>query len=494
MSAPADPSSTETPARGRRATRNAAVQAGGELLGKLASLVLFAAMARVLRPGDVGVFVFALAFSQIAAMPISIGLDNLLLIEVARDRTALDRLFFNLLSLKLALAVPLAAAAALVALAFDLDAQERATLLLLGVGVALEALSRTVFFAFNAVERGELLAASLVVQRVTAAGMGLGALGAGLGLVAVAATYTAGAALGLGLAVVLLARSVGLPKTGFDPGSWSGIVARGWPFATQDGLGILLARVDTLLLAALATSAAVGRYGAAYRLLEATFFVTFSIGGAFGAMFASLDERTTPTVNESFQRALKLALVVLSPCAVALALLAEPLSRLFFGPAFAAAAESLRLLAPVVVLMSVAQISAWLSLSRRRLATVVRLSGLILLANLSLNIALIPTLADRGAALAMLLTEVVAVVLLLGLALRTVGRLDWVALLAGPAAGSAAMAAAILGLAGPLAASLSGGALAYLLCLVLMELLVSPGDLRLSARVLRRRVGHTTPL
>ena len=305
-----------------------------------------------------------------------------------------------------------------------------------------------------------------------------------------AATYAVGAALGLGLATVLLARSVGLPKSGPDAASWSGILARGWPFATQDGLGILLARADTLLLAVLATSAAVGRYGAAYRLLEATFFVSFSIGGAFGAMFASLDERTTPTVNESFQRALKLTLVVLSPCAVALALLAEPLSRLFFGPAFAAAAGPLRLLAPAVILMSVAQISGWLSLSRRTPATVVRLTGLILAANL----ALVPTLADRGAALAMLLTEVVAVVLLVRLALRTVGWADWFGLLAGPAAGSAAMAAAILGVGGPLAVTLAAGALAYLLGLVLVELLVSPGDLKLSARVLRRRIGHTTPL
>ena len=470
------------------------MQASGELLGKLASLVLFAAMARVLGPGEVGVFVFALAFSQIAALPISIGLDNLLLVEVARDRSALDRLFLNLLSLKLALVVPLAVVAALVSLAFDLDAEGRATLLLLGVGVIFEALSRTVFFAFNAVERGELLAAALVVQRVTAAALGLGALGAGFGLVAVAATYAMGAALGLGLATVLLARSVGLPKSGLDTASWSGILARGWPFATQDGLGILLARADTLFLAVLATSAAVGHYGAAYRLLEATFFVTFSIGGAFTAMFASLDERTTPTVNESFQHALKLALVVLSPCAVALALLAEPLSRLFFGPAFAAAAEPLRFLAPVVILMSIAQISGWLSLSRRTPATVVRLTGLILAANLALNLALIPTLADRGAALAMLLTEVVAVVLLVRLALRTVGRADWFGLLAGPAAGSAAMAAAILGVGGPLAVTLAAGALTYLVALVLVELLVSPEDLKLSARVLRRRIGHASPL
>jgi len=37
------------------------------------------------------------------------------------------------------------------------------------------------------------------------------------------------------------------------------------------------------------------------------------------------------------------------------------------------------------------------------------------------------------------------------------------------------------------------GALAYLLVLVLVELVVSPGDLKLTARVLRRRIGQTPP-
>jgi O-antigen/teichoic acid export membrane protein len=493
VSAPADPTSTETPARGRRATRNAAVQAAGELIGKLASLVLFAAVARALGPAEIGLFVFALAFCQIAALPISIGLENLMLLEVARDRSALDRLFPNLVALKLGLTVPLALLAAVASLAFDLGAEGRIIVLLLGVGVVLEALSRTAFFAFYAVERGELVAVTLVGQRVVAAGLGLGALALGFGLVAVAATYAFGAGLGLIAALVLLARTVGLPKGSIDVGGWRDILRRGWPFATQDGLGILLARADSLLIALLATSAALGRYGAAYRLLEATFFVTFSIGGSYAAMFASLDERTTPTVTESFQSALKLALVALSPCAIALAVLAEPLSRLAFGPEFAAAAEPLRFLAPVVILMSIAQISGWLSLSRRPPATVARLSGVVLAVNLALNLALIPALADSGAALAMLLTEVVAVVLLLGLALRTVGRLDWPGLLAGPFAGSAAMAAALLSVDGPLAITLSVGALAYLLVLVLVELVVSPGDLKLTARVLRRRIGQTPP-
>ncbi len=486
------PEAPQVSRRGRRATRNAALQGGGELLGKLASLVLFAAMARALGPAEVGVFVFALAFCQIAALPISIGLENLMLMEVARDRRALDRLLPNLVALKLGLTVPLALVAAVVSLAFDLDAGGRTVLLLLGIGVVLEALARTGLFAFYAVERGELVALTLVVQRVAAAALGLAALALGFGLVAVAATYALGAALGLGVAALLLVRTVGIPKGGLDRSTWPGILSRSWPFATQDGLGILLARADSLLLALLATSAAVGRYGAAYRLLEATYFVTFSIGGSFAAMFASLGAQTSPTLRDSFQRSLKLALVVLSPCAVALGLLAEPLSRLLFGAEFAAAGSALRFLAPVVVLMSVAQIAGWLSLNQGRATTVVRASGVILLANLGLNLALIPLLADRGAALAMLATEVVAVALLLGLAVRTVGRVDWVALLAAPAAGSGAMAAVLLTLGGPLVATLAAGAAAYVVAFVVVELVVSPGDLELTIRMLRRRSGQST--
>ena len=57
-----------------------------------------------------------------------------------------------------------------------------------------------------------------------------------------------------------------------------------------------LARLDTLLLSFIATQAVVGLDGAAYRLLEATLFISVALQGAFSAMFTYLDERSDPPI------------------------------------------------------------------------------------------------------------------------------------------------------------------------------------------------------
>ena len=96
MPAPNDP---RPPAR--RVARNTALRAAAEIVGKVASLVLFAYVARELGEGTLGDFVFALAVAQIIWAIAGFGLDRMLLRDVAREREpAIDRLFWNMVAFK----------------------------------------------------------------------------------------------------------------------------------------------------------------------------------------------------------------------------------------------------------------------------------------------------------------------------------------------------------------------------------------------------------
>ena len=284
---------------GARAARNTAVRAIAEVAGKLASLVLFAALARAVGQSHLGVFVFAFAWVQIATTPIALGVDRYLLRQVARDRSRTDELV-NVLALKLALALPIVALsfAALALLGYGGEA--RAAVYVLTPGLLMDSLARTLYSVFNAHERGDLLSLCLVVQRIGAAALGLGVLAAGYGVVAVAGTYTAGTALGLALAAVLLRRSIRVRVGGVTARAWRSLTAASLPFAAQDVFGVLLARLDAVLLSLIAVEAAVGRYGAAYRLFEATFFIASSIHGAVAAMYTYLTRDSEPAIHNVF--------------------------------------------------------------------------------------------------------------------------------------------------------------------------------------------------
>jgi O-antigen/teichoic acid export membrane protein len=458
----------------------------GEIVGKLASLALFIAVGRKVGQAGLGSFVFAFAFVSLASVPVDLGYERWLIREIARDRSAIDRLLFNVMVLKLVQALPVAVVATPILFLIAPGRQARETVYVLAGGILIDSLSRTLFSVYTAIERSGILALSLVVQRVSAAALGILALSEGHGVVTVAAAYGAGAALGFALAVLWLPRAIGRLRPAIAPRTWPHLIRQSLPFAVQDVFTMMLFRIDAVILAAIGTAVAVGRYGAAYRLFESTLFISFSLAGAFAAMYTYLGPDTVPTVGAVFQRSVKLALVLLAPVSAAFAVLAGPLTKLLFGASLEAAAEPLRILAPAVVLLGVVNLSSSLFVSRRDPRAIVRVTGAMAALNVALNFALIPVLEDRGAAIAMLVTEALYCAAALRMAAVAAGGVTWIAMVAAPLAAAAAMVPVMLALSGSLAPALAAGSAVYLAVYIAVERAVAPGDLRFAVSLIRR--------
>lgn len=473
------PITRESPA-GRaapRVARNGAARVGADVLGKVASFVLFGAVARTLGEAELGVYVAAVAFTQVVTAPIDLGFDTHVLRTVSSDRSQLRGLFFNTIALKLVIAVPILAVAFAALQMIGYGGHTRAAVYVLAAGLMADVLAITPTVVFTAFERVDLLAVTIVVQRVGAAVLGVAALAAGLGVIAVAAAYSVAAVLGLAVALMLMAASeIGMPRFSLSPRSWPSLLKRSAPFAALDAAGLLLARIDVVILAALATTAAVGSYGAAYRLLESTSLITFAVFSACAAMYGYLGQGTEPTIAAVFSRSIKLAVALLAPCAVTFAVLAAPLIRLFFGHELGGAAAPLRLLAPAMALMGVITLASYLVVAQRGARLMLPVAAAMAALNVGLNFVLVPYLAASGAAAAMLATEAVFAPLALALAARAVGGLAWSGTLGAPLGATAAMALwmALAGL-GPVTA-LTSGLLVYLVVLVSLERVVAPGD------------------
>jgi O-antigen/teichoic acid export membrane protein len=227
--------------------------------GRLASLALFVEVGRTVGQDGLGALVFAVAFLGFVMVAVDLGLDRWMLRAIAKERSAGDHLFFGIVSLKLALAVPLLGVALLVLHLVGYSQVAQATTLALVVGVLCDSLARSQLAVFLAHERGAAPAFADAIQRVLSAALGIAALKAGYGIVAVAAAYSIGSAIGVLIGFVLLHRTVGVPVRTVRPGSWRAMATESIPVRQPDVFAILLARVDTLLLAVLATQAIVGR-------------------------------------------------------------------------------------------------------------------------------------------------------------------------------------------------------------------------------------------
>jgi O-antigen/teichoic acid export membrane protein len=241
-----------------------------------------------------------------------------------------------------------------------------------------------------------------------------------------------------------------------------------------------------VLLSLIASAAATGRYGAAYRLVDATLFVTWAIVGAFTAMYAYLDRHSVPTLAGVYGRSLKLALIALVPVAVTFATLSGSIITLIYGDGFEGADAALRILAVVVVLLALVSLSSSLLASKGRVATIARIGGCIVILNLVLNLILIPALAERGAAIAMVGAEGIFAAVALSLGHRMVGGVPWIRMLCAPLIAGAVMGAAMLALGAVPLLSAVLGVVVYAATIVAIERRVSPGDLELLGQVLRR--------
>jgi O-antigen/teichoic acid export membrane protein len=170
------------------------------------------------------------------------------------------------------------------------------------------------------------------------------------------------------------------------------------PFAALVCVGAAYLKADVVLLSALAGASEAGRYAAAARLSEALKLLPTALGSALLPALAA---------GRSGERARGLAAAAgFGLAAVALARFAgEAALSALFGPAFATAAEPLRVLAVAYALASlnavlIAQLYAW-RLEARALAA---LMGA-LAVNLALNLALAPSQGALGAARAAALSE-----------------------------------------------------------------------------------------
>jgi len=479
--------SANTQLAGERALANTAFRGTGEIVGRLASLALFAVVARKLGENGLGAFVFAVAYLGFVMVAIDLGLDRYILRAIARERESADHLFFNTIALKLALAVPLFALSLAGLRLVGYNATAQATTLALTLGVLSDSVARTQAAIFSAHERGGPPSLADALQRICSAGLGIVALQAGYGVVAVAASYSIGSFLGVLIGFGLLARTIGMPERAVDSRRWRSLATASIPFAAQDTFSILLARMDTLILAAFATQAAVGRYGAAYRLFESTFFIAYALTGAFSAMYTNLKLEGDPSLRSVFQRSLKLALVLLMPVAVSFLVLAEPICKLIYGPDVAAA-PPLRILGPGVVLMGLVTLCVSLLVSREQPRRIVPLTAAMAALNVALNLVLIPSYGDIGAAAAMLATALVYAVWVVHRAGRAVAGIGVPATLAGAVAAGLAMAVVAWPLRGSLLVALLAGGAAYAAVLILVERLISPLDVRFAASTLRRRL------
>jgi O-antigen/teichoic acid export membrane protein len=216
------------------------------------------------------------------------------------------------------------------------------------------------------------------------------------------------------------ARRVQPIRLNVDVATWWALLKEAAPLAAGVVLATLYFRVDAIMLSKLDDFTAVGIYGVAYKFVELFHYLPTAMMVPLLALLVRAWPDDLETFADTFRRALTLLVVAGTLVAVEFAVFARPAITLLYGREYAVGADAARLVVAAECLSAFGRLAftVLVATGRYRLYPLAALAGLAI--NVLLNLWLIPAHSYVGAALATVVTELLVV----GIVLAPVSRMD----------------------------------------------------------------------
>lgn len=376
--------------------------------------VLLVVAGRLLGDQEYGKFSFALALAMIFETVMDFGLKEITTRKVARDRTAAQSLLAQMFGLKLALALGAAIGLVVTANLLSPEPDVRLACYLLGTASILRSYLLTIRYALQGIERFGLDGLAVVIDRSLLLVLGIGVLANGFGMVGLTVAFVGARVISLIAAWALVAGQIGAFRPAFDRARWLALQRQALPFGAFIIVLHLYSYADTIMLYVIRGDGETGLYNAAYRVYEGL----ANVGQVLQTVLIPRLSRHYVANRAAYGRLARrglLAAGLLAPATAAAGLLlGERAVVLLFGPAFASAGQVLQLLSiGFVVVLPLCALYA-VALSAGAGAWLLRTAVAGCVANVALNLVLIPRFGMHGAAAATVAGEALSVAVLAG--------------------------------------------------------------------------------
>jgi O-antigen/teichoic acid export membrane protein len=391
-----------------RITSNIFFNALGKIYDMVASIVWIALIARYLGRDGFGEYSLIWAVLTMSIIIPEIGLNSVLIREVAKDKDRAPELLRATISVRRLLSLVCVLIVIAVAFLSSRDPAVRVSALI-GVFWILGRLTITtnsaIFFAYEHVQYDTLVMFSyctLVLASLFAV------VRLDWGLVGVMGSFSLAAWTAGALSSVLRRRKFLRAAEGVDRDVPRFILKEALPVGGTRALRLTGNKIDTLILAWLRTSGEVAIYAGAYNLIIRIINVPFLILRPLFPLISQL--ASDPEQKDRFQivtqKSIKLMLMVALPSCVGLTVVADKIVFLIFGPEFEPAIEVMRILGWVLMFMFPCALGSFTAIALNRQVYLLRTLGVCIGLNIVLDFLLIPHMGYYGPCVATMVAEV----------------------------------------------------------------------------------------
>ena len=406
----------------RKVIRSTVISLLGQGVTWTSTLILTIAYGRFLGPVKFGELYFAITFVALIGFPIDAGFNQQLTRDVAQQPSKALQYVTNILCFKVVLWVVLYGCALLLCRLLGYSTEVCTLVTICGITLLISSIANLMSALHYAFERVVFPVVGNILEKGLGGLIGVVLLAKGASIQVMALVLLGGACANMLWQSAWLLRLVGIPCT-FDIPLARKLLRTSIPFILYGGLAVIYYRIDTVLLSLMTSTAAVGWYGAAYRIFDTLVFLpSLVINAIMYPVFSKLSAHSQTELKTAVEKSLNFLLFCCIPISTGL-LVAAPkvVGFLYHRSDFVNAIPVMQYLAPGLLFLYINSVLTSVLISTGREKKITVMAGIALLFNLGLNLLLIPLFQQVGAAIVTSLTEL----LLMIIALMFIPRSLW---------------------------------------------------------------------
>lgn len=392
----------------RRVTKNTVLLNFARVVSTLGKFFLFIYIARELGQETLGQFSFAIIFTSFFGIIIALGMDDLLVREVARDNTSSRKYLGNIFVMRLVLSI---LAFSIIVLAINLmgyPPSTRVAVYIFGGYVIFSSFNYLLRANFRAFEKMEWDALIETMEAVLTTGVGLILVFTGFGLIPLSLVFLSSSVLNVTIGLLINRCGFAGLKPEIDFKFWKDILLKSIPFAIF-GLFILYPQVDTILLSNLKGDIAVGKYTAAFYIVTAFSPVVMNFMIALVPLISRYFISARDMLKFVYEKSVKYLLIIAFPISAGATILGDRIIRLLYGAGYEDSVLALKIIAWNCVLLAISRPMFYIlgAINRQGTCAIITLTALAL--SICLNLYLIPHISYLGSAIITLINGILVI-------------------------------------------------------------------------------------
>ena len=385
--------------------KNLVTLTSAEILSKAIALITAVYLARILKPEGFGILGFATAFVSYFLIVVDFGFNTYGTREVAKDKKLIEKLVNNILTIRLVFAVILFLIFAVVVLLIDKPETVKIVLLITGVNLFNNAI--TINWVFNGIEKMEVISIKQISANALALIGLLVFIHSDKSIIGAAIIISSSAILSsIGL-IQFYRKTINKISFSIDLEFCKKLLSESLPILFSAFMIAIYYNLDMVMLGYMKTEADVGIYNAAYKILLVG-IIPFTL--ILNSFFPTLS-KIGLTKSLEFKKVISQYGTLLISSAIIISSIiffnAGELIQILFGKQFLKASIPLSILSLNILVIGTNiffgnPLIAWGK--QKQYSFAIALGAV---ANIILNILLIPKYSYSGAAFSTLLSEVV---------------------------------------------------------------------------------------